>query len=69
MARAYSLDPRERVVAALAAGQSCREIARTYKASAASVMKRSQRLRATASAAAKRMGGNQNERAYLALAG
>jgi len=59
MARAYSLDLRERVVAAVAAGESCRQVAATYRVSVASVVKWSQRFRATGSAAAKRMGGNQ----------
>ncbi len=38
MARPYSLDLRERVVAAVAAGESCREVAATYKVSVASVV-------------------------------
>ena len=59
MARAYSLDLRERVVAAVAGGESCRKVAGTYKVNVASVVKWSQRFRATGSAAAKRMGGNQ----------
>jgi transposase len=59
MPRAYSLDLRERVVAAVAAGQSCRQVASTYKVSVASVVKWSQRFRATGSAAAKPMGGNR----------
>ena len=59
MARAYSLDLRERVVAAVSAGASCRAVAAAYKVSVASVVKWSQRYRATGSAAAKRMGGNR----------
>jgi transposase len=59
MARPYSLDLRERVVAAVAAGQSCRKVATTFKVSVASVVKWSQRLRATGSAAARPMGGNR----------
>lgn len=59
MPRAYSLDLRERVVAAVSSGQSCRDVARTYKVSVASVVKWSQRFRSTGSAAAKRMGGNR----------
>jgi len=59
MARAYSLDLRERVVAAVAAGAACRHVAETYRVSVASVVKWSQRFRATGSAAAKRMGGNR----------
>ncbi|MEJ2375123.1 MAG: IS630 family transposase, partial [Pseudolabrys sp.] len=31
MARAYSLDLRERVVAAVADGESCRKVAETYR--------------------------------------
>ena len=57
MGRAYSLDLRERVVAAVAAGESCRAVAATFKVSVASVVKWSQRYRATGSAAAKPMGG------------
>jgi transposase len=57
MARPYSLDLRERVVAAVAKGASCREAAKTYQVSVATVVKWSQRFRATGSAAAKPMGG------------
>ena len=59
MARPYSLDLRERVVAAVAAGESCRKVAETYRVSVASVVKWSQCFRSTGSAAAKRMGGSQ----------
>src|ERR1700692_4874844 len=59
MARPYSLDLRERVIAAIAAGESCRKVAGTYKGSVASVVKWWQRFRATGSARAKRMGGNR----------
>ena len=59
MARPYSLDLRERVVAAIVAGQSCRAVAATFKVSVASVVKWSQRFRRTGSAAAKCMGGNR----------
>jgi transposase len=38
MGRAYSLDLRERVVAAVAAGQSCRSVANTFMVSVASVV-------------------------------
>jgi transposase len=55
----YSLDLRERVVAAVAAGESCRKVAATYKVSVASVVRWSQRFRASGSAAAKRTGGNR----------
>jgi transposase len=59
MARAYSLDLRERVVEAVAAGQSCRAVAITFKVSVASVVKWSQRFRATGSAAAHKVGGRR----------
>ena len=59
MARAYSLDLRERVVAAVASGQSCRAVAATFRVSVASVVKWSQRYRATGSPAARPMGGNR----------
>ncbi len=59
MARAYSLDLRERVVAAVAAGQSCRRVASLFGISVASVVKWSQRFRATGSAAARPMGGRR----------
>jgi transposase len=70
MARAYSLDLRERVVAAVAAGENCRAVAATFRVSVASVVKWSQRFRATGSAAARRMGGTRSyalagERAWL----
>jgi transposase len=59
MARAYSLDLRERVVAAVAAGESCRKVAALFKVSVASAVKWSQRARATGSPAARPMGGNR----------
>lgn len=45
MARPYSNDFRERVVAAVAAGRSCREVAGLFEVSVASVVKRLQRHR------------------------
>ena len=59
MGRAYSLDLRERVVAAVTAGDSCRAVAATFKVSVASVVKWSQRFRRTGSAAPRPMGGNR----------
>jgi len=53
MPRAYSLDLRERVVAAVSSGESCRKVAVIFKISVASVVKWSQRHRLTGSAAAK----------------
>jgi len=59
MARPYSLDLRERAVSAVAAGESCRKVAATFKVSVASVVRWSQRSRASRSAAAKRTGRNR----------
>jgi transposase len=59
MARAYCHDLRERVVSAVASGQSRRAVAASFNISVASVVKWSQRFRATGSAAARRMGGNR----------
>ena len=58
MVRPYSLDLRERVVAAVAGG-SCRSVAEAFCVSVASVVKWSQRFRATGSAAARPMGGKR----------
>jgi len=52
MARPYSLDLRERAVARVAAGESVRSVAAVLQVSASSVVKWSQRFRATGSAAA-----------------
>ena len=59
MARAYSLDLRERVVAVVAAGSSCRAAAAMFKVSVSSVVKWSQRFRSEGSAAARRVGGRR----------
>jgi len=59
MGRPYSLDLRERVVGSVAAGESCRAVAKAFKVSVASVVKWSQRYRATGSAAAKPMGNRR----------
>lgn len=65
MARPYSLDLRERVVARVMASDTVRVVAKTFGVSESSVVKWSQRFRATASAAAKPMGG----RRHFVLAG
>jgi transposase len=70
MGRAYSVDLRERVVAAVTAGGSCRAVAATFKVSVSSVVKWSQRFRATGSVAAYKVGGRrpyalQGERDWL----
>ncbi len=59
MARPYSLDLRERVVASVVGGQPCRAVAELFDVSVASVVKWSQRARSTGSAAAKPMGGKR----------
>jgi transposase len=51
MVRAYSLDLRERVVAAVTAGETCRSVAVRFGVSVASVVKWSQRVRRTGSVA------------------
>ena len=51
MPRAYSTDLRERVVASVLGGRSCRATAALFGVSVASVVKWSQRSRATGSAA------------------
>ena len=58
----YSLDLRKRVVAAVEAGDTCRVVADRYSVSISSVVKWSQRARATGSAAAKPMGGTRRDR-------
>ena len=62
MSRPYSLDLRERVVASVGEGQSRRAVAAVFKVGVATVVRWSQRSRATGSAAAKPMGG---KRPYL----
>jgi transposase len=59
MARAYSLDLRERVVAAVMTGATVRAVAARFGVSVASVVKWSQRYRASGSAAAKPRGGRK----------
>jgi transposase len=59
MARPYSLDLRERAVARVAAGETVRSVAAVLQVSVASVVKWSQRFRATGSAAAGPMHGHR----------
>jgi transposase len=59
MARAYSSDLRDRVVAAVMAGSTVRAAADRFGVSVASAVKWSQRYRATGSAAAKPRGGKK----------
>ena len=70
MARPYSQDLRDRVAAAVASGRTCRATAALFGVSVASVVRWSQRWRASGSAAAKPMGGRRplrltGERAWL----
>jgi len=62
MARPYSDDLRERAAAAVAAGRTCREVASLFGVSVSSVVKWSQRRRATGTAAAWPMGRQQPRR-------
>jgi transposase len=57
MAKPYSQDLRERVVAAVAAGQSRHAVAKLFQLSVSAVIKWSQQFDSTGSAAAKPMGG------------
>lgn len=59
MTRPYSNDLRERVVAAVAAGQSCRTVADRFDIAVSSVAKWSQRYRATGSVSPGKMGGHR----------
>jgi transposase len=59
MARPYSMDLRERALARVQAGESVRVIASALNISPSSVVKWGQRLRATGSAAAGKMGGHR----------
>lgn len=59
MTRPLSLDLRERVVAAVAAGKSCRSVAARFDVAVSSVVKWSQRYRATGSVAPGKMGGHR----------
>jgi len=64
MVKPYSDDLRARVAASVAGGRTCRSTAELFGVSVASVVRWSQRLRQTGSAAAKPMGGTR--RAVLA---
>jgi transposase len=57
MAKPYSQDLRERVVAAVAAGRSRHAVAKLFQLSVSAVIKWNQRFDSTGSAAAKPMGG------------
>jgi len=59
MTRPLSNDLRERVVAAVCAGESCRSVADRFGVAVSSVVKWSQRRRATGSVAPGKMGGHR----------
>ena len=59
MARPLSNDLRERVVAAAALGESCRSVAERFDVAISSVVKWSQRHRATGSVAPGKIGGHR----------
>jgi transposase len=59
MSRPLSMDLRERVVAAVLAGQSSRAVAARFGIAVSSVVKWSQRHRATCSVAPGKMGGHR----------
>jgi transposase len=57
MSRPYSNDLRERVVAAVRSGESCRAVASRFEVAVSTVVKWSQRYRATGSVAPGKIGG------------
>ena len=59
MARPYSLDLLERVVSAVESGEMCRAVAARFGVAVFSVVKWSQRYRATGSVAPGEMGGHR----------
>ena len=59
MTRPYSQDLRDRVAASVGGSRSCRATARLFGVSVATVVRWSQRFRATGTAAAKPMGGRR----------
>ncbi len=59
MARPYSIDLRERVVAAVRAGASCRAVAARYHVAVSTVVKWMQRAARTGSVAPGKMGGHR----------
>ena len=59
MSRPLSIDLRERVVSAVLAGETCRSVAARFGVAVSSVVKWSQRQRATGSVAPGKMGGHR----------
>jgi transposase len=62
MTRPLSNDLRERVVSAVASGESCRSVAARFGVAVSSVVKWSQRYRATGSVVPGKMGGHRKRR-------
>jgi transposase len=62
MARPYSQDLRDRVVASVSGGRSCRATAKIFSVSVATAVRWSQRFRTMGSAAALAMGGRRPHR-------
>jgi putative transposase len=62
MTRALSNDLRERVVSAVLSGESCRAVALRFGVAVSSVVKWSQRYRATGSVTPGKMGGHRKPR-------
>ena len=58
MTKPYSIDLRERVVAAVAAGDSCRTVSNRFGVAVSSVVKWSQRYHETGNLAPGKMGGH-----------
>lgn len=59
MTRPYSNDLRERAIAALEAGESCRAVAKRFGVAVSTVVKWHQRYRATGSVAPGKVGGHR----------
>ncbi len=59
MTRPLSIDLRERAVAAVLAGETCRSVAARFSVAVSSVVKWSQRYRKTGSVAPGKMGGHR----------
>jgi transposase len=59
MTRPLSIDLRERVIAAVVGGESCRTVAVRFGVAVSSVVKWSQRYRSTGSVAPGKMGGHR----------
>jgi putative transposase len=68
MTKPYSLDLRDRAVARVVAGETVRSVAATLRGGVSSVVKWSQRFRATGSAAPRKMRGHRPQGFHLVTA-